>query len=141
MAEAAVRLSTAPPPEKDAYSDLLSGTRALKQEQRGVREQRFSALEVEAKDELLFEFEVLLKAAEKDSSPKVRTAAIYSLFGAGGAVAFDPVLSLLKDHPSEPEIREAALRALKSFTGQDFGPDVPKWDRWWRENRSRYEGS
>ncbi|HVJ14760.1 MAG TPA: hypothetical protein VM686_04940 [Polyangiaceae bacterium] len=70
MAEAALRLSTSPPPEKDAYSDLLSGTRALKQEQRGVREQWFNALEVDSKDELLFEFEVLLKAAACFSNPR-----------------------------------------------------------------------
>src|SRR6187551_3065582 len=93
MAEAALRLSTSPPPEKDAYSDLLSGTRALKQEQRSAREQWFNALEVDSKDELLFEFEVLLKAAACFSNPRnhpgpPRRTAIVAVDFRGSMAAF-----------------------------------------------------
>jgi len=86
-------------------------------------------------------FQALLKAAEKDSSRKVRAAAIFALFGTGGAIAFDPVLGLLKENQADAEIRDAAIRALRSFTGQDFGADVPKWNRWWQQNHSQFGGS
>jgi hypothetical protein len=57
-------------PGQDAYSDLLSGTRRLMREQRADRETWFVGLELEGKDELLFEFEVLLKATACFSNPR-----------------------------------------------------------------------
>jgi hypothetical protein len=70
MPEASLRPTSSLPPEKDAYSDLLSGTRALPQGQRTQRENWFTSLSIDAKDELLFEFEVLLKAAACFSNPR-----------------------------------------------------------------------
>jgi hypothetical protein len=57
-------------PSGDPYSDLLSKTRALRGEQRAAREAWFQALEVEGKDEILFELEVLLKSAACFSTPR-----------------------------------------------------------------------
>ncbi|MFZ5895955.1 MAG: hypothetical protein ACOY0T_33170 [Myxococcota bacterium] len=57
-------------PAEDAYSDLLSGTRRLQREQRAQREAWFLGLQLENKDELLFEFEVLLKATACFSNPR-----------------------------------------------------------------------
>lgn len=69
--EALARRSLIPPPHsEDPYNDLLSGTRRLQQEHRGLRESWFLALPIEGKDDLLFEFEILLKAAACFSNPR-----------------------------------------------------------------------
>jgi hypothetical protein len=60
--------SSSEPP--DPYSDLLSETRGLKREQRILRENWLNALVLEGKDELLFEFEVLLKASACFANPR-----------------------------------------------------------------------
>jgi len=55
---------------EDPYQTLLSETRALHREQRAQREAWLSALQLEGRDEALFEFEVLLKAAACFSNPR-----------------------------------------------------------------------
>jgi hypothetical protein len=55
---------------EDAYAGLLSGTRRLQRDQRSEREAWLAALEIEDKDELLFELEVLLKATACFSNPR-----------------------------------------------------------------------
>ena len=55
---------------EDPYQTLLSETRALPREQRAHRESWLAALELEGRDEALFEFEVLLKAAACFSNPR-----------------------------------------------------------------------
>jgi hypothetical protein len=57
-------------PGEDPYQTLLSETRALQREQRAQREAWLAALELEGRDEALFEFEVLLKAAACFSNPR-----------------------------------------------------------------------
>jgi hypothetical protein len=54
----------------DAYADLLSGTRRLQREQRSAREAWLTTLTLDGRDELLFELEVLLKAAACFSNPR-----------------------------------------------------------------------
>jgi hypothetical protein len=70
MSLAPARRSTQPGSGGDPYNDLLSGTRRLPREQRAEREAWLSALEIDGKDELLFELEVLLKAAACFSNPR-----------------------------------------------------------------------
>lgn len=70
MRDSAARRISAPPGAGDAYSELLSGTRRLPREQRTLREEWLSALSLDGKDDLLFEFEVLLKAAACFSNPR-----------------------------------------------------------------------
>ena len=55
---------------EDPYQALLSETRALHREQRAQREAWLSALQLEGRDDALFEFEVLLKAAACFSNPR-----------------------------------------------------------------------
>ena len=57
-------------PGEDPYQSLLSETRALQREQRAAREAWLGALQLEGRDDLLFEFEVLLKAAACFSNPR-----------------------------------------------------------------------
>jgi hypothetical protein len=69
---------------EDPYQALLSETRALQREQRAQREAWLSALALEGRDDALFEFEVLLKAAACYSNPRnhpgpPRRAAIVAL--------------------------------------------------------------
>lgn len=52
------------------YAELLSGTRRLQREQRFSREQWLSGLPLENREDLLFEFEVLLKATACFSNPR-----------------------------------------------------------------------
>ncbi|MEN9577002.1 MAG: hypothetical protein RJA70_11 [Pseudomonadota bacterium] len=59
-----------PSPEADAYSELLSRTRDLHAEQRAARDRWYAALAVPDKEELLFEFEVLLKATACFANPR-----------------------------------------------------------------------
>jgi hypothetical protein len=54
----------------DPYGDLLSTTRGLKREQRAARDAWFQALTLEGKEDLLFEFEVLLKGAACFANPR-----------------------------------------------------------------------
>jgi hypothetical protein len=54
----------------EIYAGLLSGTRKLQREQRAEREAWLAELELESKDELLFELEVLLKATACFSNPR-----------------------------------------------------------------------
>jgi hypothetical protein len=70
--EPAVRRSQQPLPGSvdDAYAGLLSGTRKLHREQRSEREAWLLGLELEDRDELLFELEVLLKATACFSNPR-----------------------------------------------------------------------
>jgi hypothetical protein len=58
------------PTEGDAYADLLSRTRDLAGEHRAQRDRWFAELEVDNKEELLFELEVLLKATACFSNPR-----------------------------------------------------------------------
>lgn len=70
MADLADKRTNMPSISGDAYSDLLSGTRALQREQRHQRDAWFHALKVDAKDEILFELEVLLKGAAAFANPR-----------------------------------------------------------------------
>lgn len=56
--------------EPDAYADLLSRTRGLRSDQRLQRDRWFAELELDNKEDLLFELEVLLKATACFSNPR-----------------------------------------------------------------------
>jgi hypothetical protein len=57
-------------PTDDAYSELLSQTRGLQREQHQARLAWFSALNIERKEEILFELEILLKGIACFSNPR-----------------------------------------------------------------------
>ena len=56
--------------EGDAYSDLLIRTRGLEREHRAARDNWFNALAIDAKEEVLFELEVLLKSSACFANPR-----------------------------------------------------------------------
>ena len=57
-------------PGEDPYHALLSGTRAIHREHRVLRESWLDELSLDNKDDVLFEFEVLLKATACFSNPR-----------------------------------------------------------------------
>lgn len=78
---------------EDPYQALLSETRALHREQRSQREAWLAELQLEGRDETLFEFEVLLKAAACFSNPRnhpgpPRRTAIVAVDFRGSLAAF-----------------------------------------------------
>ena len=70
MVSPAPRPGSSLPAPDDPYLQLLSRTRDLHAEQRQARDAWFQRLEIEGKEELLFELEVLLKAAGCFSNPR-----------------------------------------------------------------------
>lgn len=57
-------------PEADAYHELLGGARGGKRERAAARERWFARLEIERKEEVLFELEVLLKGLACFTNPR-----------------------------------------------------------------------
>lgn len=47
-----------------------------------------------------------------------------------------PLIAALKDKDSD--LRRFAAKALVEITGQDFGEDLVKWQKWWEENKETY---
>jgi len=100
--DSATTLEPSSPPRRtnpsgidEIYAGLLSGTRKLQREQRAEREAWLAALELEGKDEHLFELEVLLKATACFSNPRnhpgpPRRAAVV-------AHDFRPALAVFRD--------------------------------------------
>jgi HEAT repeat protein len=79
--------------------------------------------------------EALLQAVRNDPSMKVRLAALASLPNAGGLSYFAPILGILRDPHSSPEMKAAATTALQGMTAQDFGQDAARWAAWWDHNK------
>lgn len=69
-----------------------------------------------------------------DSDALVRVAACE----ASGDMRDKHFVPYLLDRLHEPlfEIRNAAVKALKETTGQDFDTDESKWRRWWDEHKN-----
>jgi hypothetical protein len=65
-----LRRSLFPAASGDVYAELLSGTRRLSKEQRALRDTWYEGLASHDRDDLLFEFEVLLKATACFSNPR-----------------------------------------------------------------------
>lgn len=87
--------AAAPNPAGDAYAELLSRTRDLHFEQRAARDRWYSALTLPEKEQILFEFEVLLKATACFANPRNhpgpprKTAIVAYDFRSGVAVLRD----------------------------------------------------
>lgn len=64
------RYSIVPAAEGDPYQELLSKTRDLLREDRAARDAWFQSLNLEGKEDVLFEFEVLLKGAACFANPR-----------------------------------------------------------------------
>ena len=112
-----------------AVEPLIS---ALKDEDSDVREAAAKALG-EIKDPRAVE---PLISALKDVNWRVRDAAAEALGEIKDPRAVEPLISALKD--VDVLVREAAAKALRKITGQDFGWDQAKWQKWWEKNKGRF---
>jgi len=72
----------------------------------------------------------------KSKSLGTREAAVYALGKLKDPRAVEPLIEALKD--KEPEVPPNADYALREITGQDFGIDPEKWQKWWGENKGRF---
>ncbi len=70
QSQSAQRNSLLSPAADDVYAELLIGTRRLQREQRAAREAWLQTLLLDNREDLLFEFEVLLKATACFSNPR-----------------------------------------------------------------------
>ncbi len=64
--------------------------------------------------------------------PELRLAAVRAL---GRTSAREGVDALLAVAAEDRSLREEALEALEAGTGQRFGDNLEKWQRWWRIER------
>lgn len=67
--------------------------------------------------------------------PVKRAKAANSLGKIGDIRAVEPLIAALKD--KNYDVRTAAVKALKSITGQYFGQFQEIWERWWKENKDK----
>ena len=70
-----------------------------------------------------------LIATLKDKNSYVRMTAARSLGMIGDKRAIDALITSLKEDDSHGVIKNAVL-SLKQLTGQDFGKDPDKWQKW-----------
>ena len=71
-----------------------------------------------------------LKYIDKYQRPVV----IEALGKLGDLRAIEHIIPWLKKGTT----REKALESLIKLTGQDFGEDHKKWEKWWKENKDKY---
>jgi HEAT repeat protein len=71
--------------------------------------------------------------ALKYHNPEVRCLAAKVLGRINGVRAIWALISALKDE--DKEVRMRAAWALKQMTGEGFGYDHAKWQKWWKDDR------
>ena len=81
----------------------------------------------------------------QDNDPEIRRAAALGLAMRESTAHLPRIIELLRD--PDPAVRPAARAALRSLSGQDFGPEltateeereraVTRWQEWWEKRRS-----
>lgn len=75
-------------------------------------------------------------SALKDEDWKVRIVTAGELGKMMNYQAVGPLISALKDE--DRAVIVTASDALKNITGQDFGTDQEKWQKWWEENKEKF---
>lgn len=80
--------------------------------------------------------------ALKDRVLLVRMAAVSALGQLGDLEAVNPLIAALDDQAVSapglmliPTYRSEIARALNTLTGQDFGEDAIRWQRWWQNQQ------
>jgi hypothetical protein len=104
----------------------------LKSKSLGTREAAVYALG-ELKDPRAVE---PLIEALKDKDWSVRKRAVEALGKLKDPRAVEPLIEALKDEVWN--VRRSAADALQEITGQHFGRDPEKWQKWWEENKGRF---
>jgi len=84
---------------------------------------------------------LLIKAGEDDPSKTVQSAAIFALrylyyvkFKAEHKDAVDMLTFKIRDTKTEDEMKVDISKTLQAITGQDFGTDPQRWDKWYQDN-------
>jgi HEAT repeat protein len=81
-----------------------------------------------------------LIAALKDEDARVQESAADSLGRMGARRAIEPLIQALQQSNKYHDWRNISFgisNALKTLTGQDFGKDHGKWQKWWLQNKER----
>jgi len=78
-----------------------------------------------------------LIAALEDTDAGVRTGVALGLGNTKDPRAVEPLIAALNDR--DEQVRENAAGALADITGVHYGQDPEKWQKWWEENKARYE--
>jgi HEAT repeat protein len=50
-----------------------------------------------------------------------------------GRPAVEPLITTLRHE--DKKVRDKVVEVLQKITGQDFGSDQEKWQKWWKENK------
>jgi HEAT repeat protein len=81
-----------------------------------------------------------LIAALRDEDARVQERAAVSLGRTGDRRAIEPLIQALQQSNKYHDWRNISFgisNALKALTGQDFGKDQGKWQKWWAQNKER----
>ena len=78
-----------------------------------------------------------LIAALKDENWEVRENVVWALGDIKDVRAIEPLINTLND--KRLEVRKGAAKFLKEITGQDFGLNAVKWQKWWKENKEKFQ--
>jgi len=105
---------------------------ALKDKDSGVRRSVAEALG-KLKDPRAVE---PLIGALKDEDWYGRESVAEALGELGDPRAVEPLIKALKD--KDLTVRHYAAEALRKITGQHFGENAEKWQKWWEENKGRF---
>jgi len=75
---------------------------------------------------------------DEDSIVKLRVASALAFRGEKRAV--EPLIKIItsENKKRDGKLNESAAESLKKLTGQDYGPDPEKWQKWWEENKEKY---
>jgi HEAT repeat protein len=84
---------------------------------------------------------LLVKAAEEDPAKTVQAAAVFALrylyypkFKAEHKDVVDMLTFKIRDTKSDDEMKVDINKTLQAITGQDFGIDGARWDKWFQDN-------
>jgi hypothetical protein len=117
--------------EKKIYKEKISAIRGLSSKDKTIQNLSLRFLNAEGKDRI----QVLVEAL-KDKDSFVRRSAAYALGELKDPRAVEPLIEALKDKDSD--VRNAVAGALRKITGQNFGENAEKWQKWWGENKGRF---
>jgi len=78
-----------------------------------------------------------LVAALEDKEQRVRYAAVIQLEHARKKPAIPGLIAALEDE--DRYVRKRSRQALEQLTGQDFGRDKPKWEKWWKAKGGKFK--
>lgn len=103
----------------------------LKDEQASVRAAAAKALGETGDSRVIDPLIITLK----DEQASVRAAAAMALGVTRDPRVIDPLISTLKDEDSD--VQDKAKVTLMWITGQNFGKDITKWQKWWEKNKGK----